>query len=137
MERVRLIRSVAQAMENTRQESYLNCERLEIHYFAEFDDLDLSDEIRNELEYKPENFLLIPTLSSVRSMNLIEGFTEYISNPYMQARIFEILKNRNPMIEFKKLLEQFPEEQINWNQYKEYCISKIAQIWLKDNGIIE
>jgi hypothetical protein len=102
----------------------------------------MSDSSKRDLKtqvagIKPENCVVIPTMSSRDGFKLMEDFVPLVKDDKVKAILAEILPQSAPFKRFKELVFKNPEIRKQWQNYREERLTEYAKRWLVKEGIKE
>ena len=75
-------------------------------------------EDKEKYEKNSDDYTEISAMSSSESFEVMEGFTEQISDKTLQAKLYAVLGRDRPFRRFKDLIDYEDEYRTNWFEYK-------------------
>lgn len=81
-------------------------------------DEDAFVEYREKYEKNADDYTEISAMSSSESFEVMEGFTEQVSDKSLQAKLHAALGRDKPFRRFKDLIDYEDEYRTNWFEYK-------------------
>jgi hypothetical protein len=86
---------------------------------------------------KPENCVVVPTMSSRDGFKLMEEFVPFVKDDKVKSLLAEILPQDAPFKRFKELVFKNPEIRKQWQNYRQEKLTEHAKKWLVKEGIKE
>ncbi|WP_338812225.1 UPF0158 family protein [Bernardetia sp. Wsw4-3y2] len=90
---------------------------------------DEEKEIYKDIEKNPQNYYLIEQMSSFEGYELMEKFTEQISDDRIREKLEQALNGKNPFANFKHIVKQ--ERSKEWYAFEEIEVIKYMENELK------
>ena len=117
------------ALEDRDNSHYVDSKTGEIIFYQDdnFADNEVS---RDELDDNPERYIYIESMESYESFNMMEDFTNNLTNEKAKKELLIALSMRKPFRKFKDTLYNFSDIQDAWYAYQESEMKKYAQEWL-------
>ena len=75
-------------------------------------------EDKEKYEKNSDDYTEISAMSSSESFEVMEGFTEQISDKTLQAKLYAVLGRDRPFRRFKDLIDYEDEYRTSWFEYK-------------------
>lgn len=100
----------------------------------------MSDESKRELKdkvtgIKPENCIVIPTMTSREGFKLMEEFVPVVKDEKAKKLLLDVLNKDTPFKKFKEIAYKFPEVRKQWLNYRQEKLTEYAKKWLASEGI--
>ncbi len=81
-------------------------------------DEDAFVEDKEKYENNSDDYIEISVMPSTESFEVMEGFTELVSDKTLQAKLYAALGRDRPFRRFKDLIDYEDEYRTNWFEYK-------------------
>ncbi len=104
-------------------EYYLDLKTGEVIIKSNFES-DLDSEISNEIEHDFERYESIPNIGSSKTYRYMEMFVESVEDIKLKGKLTNVLNGKKPFRQFKNVLEDNPEKQILWYDFKDKHLNK-------------
>lgn len=101
-------------------------------YMSESSKLDLRKQI---VGIRPENCVVIPTMSSRDGFKLMEDFVPLVKDDKVKKLLGEILIQNAPFKRFKEIVFKNPEIRKQWMNYRQERLTEYAKKWLETEGV--
>ena len=112
------------------QESFLNLKTGKIYpIISEF--LPVQEEIKDDIEQNPDNYIEIIPIYSSESYQIMVNFAEQLNNNKVKNHLFKSLNQKSPFRGFKDVLLNYPDIRDQWFEFKDNESIKIAKKWLE------
>lgn len=119
-------------LENAEEESYLDPNSLEIM-------IDWDQAVTGELgidwgDEKTDDYLLLPTIDSHESYELMEEFTNQVDDLVKAKKLLASLQGKKPFRHFKDCLDEVGLRD-EWFTFEENFAKNVMAVWLEENGV--
>ncbi|OHD82056.1 MAG: hypothetical protein A3J97_17170 [Spirochaetes bacterium RIFOXYC1_FULL_54_7] len=113
------------AMENQNSEAMVNIETGEVIMYSE-----VQDEMPEMPAADPESLVSVPEWTSADGFRLMESFAGGVGNPVARTGLMGVLtRGRGVFRAFKNTLEQYPEIERRWFEYKHAAMGRRVTEW--------
>jgi hypothetical protein len=81
-------------------------------------DEDAFVEDREKYENNSDDYIEIEAMSSTESFEVMESFTQQVSDRILQAKLYDALSKNRPFRRFKDIIDDEGDYRENWFEYK-------------------
>ena len=81
-------------------------------------DEDAFVEDREKYENNSDDYIKINTMDSTKSFEIMESFTEQVSDKGLQAKLYDALSKNRPFRRFKDIIDDEDNYRESWFEYK-------------------
>ena len=93
------------------------------------------NEIKEKNPFAGKKYIEIPGILSYEAFKDMERFSETIVNEEIQQKLHTALHKKNPIRLFYRLLDENPQVDKEWTDYRDNCIRLRVLSWLNDNNL--
>lgn len=93
------------------------------------------NEIKGTNPFHNKKYIEIPGIYAYEAFLDMGRFSDTVKDQDLRQRLHNRLNGKNPVTRFKKLLEDFPQEEKRWELYRNQAIRKRVLNWLAENGL--
>ena len=88
-----------------------------------------------ELDGPPDRYLAITPLTASERFQIMEDFTESLSNPPLQEELNDALIGREAFLRFEDVLRKYPDQLREWEAFRKAVVIDRVRTWLSQHGI--
>ena len=131
------IDEVCDAMEdnNPEIEYWIDLKTGEMIFVTDYDEQSEREEIFEAIEYEPDRFREIPTISSDEAYSYMEEFIGQVKDENLREKLQIAIQGKGAFRRFQNVIAGDPEEEIKWFDYKDKRVKEETIEWLKSEGI--